>query len=197
MCHHQRKISLLISCLLSALFCAAQLKPVYQFQEDDTLLKRKYLNEALLKKKQMVSEITTNSKDYKAAYENMFSTVEDLLISSRSVTEHQANDYIKAIVNRIIQANPELKSLESRVVFSRDFSPNAYSIGDGTIAFNAGLFVYLDNEAEMAFTLCHELAHYYLWGRDGGEFLIADRLLDEPALIGISVQRASVPVTMP
>src|SRR5690606_19405430 len=37
-----------------------------------------------------------------------------------------------------------------------------YSMGDGSIAINAGLFVYLDNEAELIFILCHEIAHYYL-----------------------------------
>ena len=92
----------------------------------------------------------------------MFEVVEDLLISPRSVTEKTADNYIKSIVAKIINANPELKGLDVRVLFSRDMPPNAYSIGDGTIAFNAGLFVFLGNEAEMAFVICHELAHYYL-----------------------------------
>lgn len=103
-----------------------------------------------------------NSKDYKEVYESMFEMVEDLLNSHRSVTETAADNYIKSVANRIIQSNPELKSLDLRILFSRDFVPNAYSIGDGTIAFNAGLFVYLNTEAEMAFVICHEIAHFYL-----------------------------------
>jgi hypothetical protein len=35
-------------------------------------------------------------------------------------------------------------------------------MGEGTIAVNAGLLVFLDNEAELVFILCHELSHYYL-----------------------------------
>jgi hypothetical protein len=35
-------------------------------------------------------------------------------------------------------------------------------MGDGNIAVNAGLMIYLDNESELVFVLCHELAHYYL-----------------------------------
>jgi hypothetical protein len=35
-------------------------------------------------------------------------------------------------------------------------------MGEGTIAFNAGLLVYLRNEAELAFVLCHELSHDFL-----------------------------------
>lgn len=141
----------------------SQLAPVYLFQKDDTLLKRKYFNEALQKKTGFVSALKKeNIKDYKEAYDDMFEMVEDLLLSSRTVTEHAADNYIKSIAAKIINANPELKGLDVRIVFTRDLAPNAYSIGDGTIAFNAGLFVFLHNEAEVAFIISHELAHYYL-----------------------------------
>jgi Zn-dependent protease with chaperone function len=154
---------LLLFTLFTGLLCEAQFTPVYTFQKDDTLLKRKYYNEALAKKKVLVNELgKENSKDYKEAYDGMFEMVEDLLISHRSVTEQAADNYIKQLVAQIIAANPELKDLDTRVIFSRDMAPNAYSIGEGTIAFNAGLFVFLNNEAEMVFVLCHELAHYYL-----------------------------------
>jgi hypothetical protein len=154
--------SLLFTFFICSL-CQGQLVPVYSFQQDDTLQKRKYYHEALAKKKLLIGGLEKDQiKDYKGAYEDMFEVVEDLLLSPRSVTEQKADDYIKAIVAKIIYANPELKELDVRVIFSRDMPPNAYSIGDGTIAFNAGLFVFLDNEAEMAFVICHELAHYYL-----------------------------------
>lgn len=159
-----RKTSVLWLLLVVAVASGrAQLQPVYVFQKDDTALKRKYWSQALQKKNSLVSSLQKeNSKDYKKAYENMFETVEDLLMTHRSVTEETADNYIKSVASRIIHANPELKNLELRVVFSRDFLPNAYSLGDGTIAFNAGLFVYLGNESELAFVLCHELAHFYL-----------------------------------
>ncbi len=82
--------------------------------------------------------------------------------SSRSVTEKETHEYLQSIAQKIIAANPELNKLELRVVFTRDWWPNAASMGDGTIAFNAGLLIYLHDEAEMAFVLSHELAHYYL-----------------------------------
>lgn len=157
-----RGFALLVT-VFSCIICKGQLTPVYTFQKDDTLLKRKYYNEALQKKTAIISALKKeNIKEYKEAYENMFDVVEDFLIGTRSVTEHTADNYIKSVATKIINANPELKWLDIRIVFSRDIAPNAYSIGDGTIAFNAGLFVYLNNEAEMAFVLCHELAHYYL-----------------------------------
>jgi Zn-dependent protease with chaperone function len=157
-----RTLALLFTFFICSL-CKGQLIPVYSFQQDDTLQKRKYYNEALAKKKLLIDGLEKDKiKDYKGAYEDMFEVVEDLLLSPRSVTEQKADEYIKLIVAKIINANPELKGLDLRVVFSRDLPPNAFSIGDGTIAFNAGLFVFLENEAEMTFVLCHELAHYYL-----------------------------------
>lgn len=153
----------LILCAVVSGAVNAQLQPVFTFQKDDTSIKRKYFNEALQKKNTLVNSLAEkNKKDYKQAYDDMFDMVEELFISSRSVTEQAADKYIKAVAGKIIAANPELKGLDVRVVFSRDFFPNAYSIGDGTIAFNAGLFVYLENEAQMAFVISHELAHYYL-----------------------------------
>ncbi|MBI5857969.1 MAG: M48 family metalloprotease [Sphingobacteriales bacterium] len=142
---------------------STQLKPVYIFQQDDTLLKRKYYLEALQKKNIIINALgKDNIKEYKESYDNMFDVVKDFLISPRSVTEHSADNYIKSVAAKIINVNPELKGLDIRIVFSRDIIPNAYSIGEGTIVFNAGLFVFLNSEAEMAFVLCHELAHYYL-----------------------------------
>jgi Zn-dependent protease with chaperone function len=157
------KVLIILSCFIIPLCCPAQVEPVYTFQKDDTLLKRKLFEAAEAKNKTLISALgKDNQKTYKQAYESQLSMVKDLLLTTRSVTEEKANNYINAVVQKIISANPELKGLDLRVVFSRDLWPNAYSIGDGTIAFNAGLFVYLESEAEMAFVLSHELAHYYM-----------------------------------
>lgn len=156
------KVLFTFLCVIASFFCIGQL-PVYSFQQDDTLLKRKLFTAAEAKNKTLTASLgKDNQKDYKRAFESQLAMVKDLLLTTRSVTEEKAYTYINAVVQRIINSNAELKGLDVRVVFSRDLWPNAYSIGDGTIAFNAGLFVYLHNEAEMAFVLCHELSHYYL-----------------------------------
>jgi predicted SprT family Zn-dependent metalloprotease len=48
--------------------------------------------------------------------------------------------------------------------------------GEGHIVFSGPVFNLLNAE-ELKSVLGHELAHYHLWRRDGGEFHIADRLL--------------------
>lgn len=157
-----KKLPLLLYCLLS-LPCFAQLKPVYSFHKDDTVLKRNYYNLSAEKEKQLVSSLPKeNEKQYKEVYEERLTQIHDLLLSTRSLTSPVATNYLQKILDKIKAVNPELKNLDVRLVFTRDWWPNAYSMGDGTIAVNAGLFTYLDNESELVYVLGHELAHYYL-----------------------------------
>ena len=145
------------------LSCAAQLQPVYSFQKDDTILKKSYYDRSIGKKDVLLSLIDKqNAWDYKKIYEDHFKEIGRLWQSDRLVTAPAAHGYLQSIVQKIISANAELKKTDARIVFSRDWWPNAYSMGEGTIAINAGLLVFLDNEAELVFVLCHELAHYYL-----------------------------------
>jgi Zn-dependent protease with chaperone function len=158
----KRKLFLLFF-IAASFAAAAQLQPGYNFLEDDTVVKKSYFEKASQHKVAAINSLAKENKDdYKKIYENRFKEIEELLTSSRSLTAPAAHNYLQSIVQKIITANPELKGMELRVVFSRDWWPNAYSMGEGTIAVNAGLLVFLDNEAELVFILCHELSHYYL-----------------------------------
>lgn len=141
----------------------ATAQSLYAFQQDDTLLKREYYEQSQQKKIRLLSFVKKQyASDYKKIYEDQFKEIGKLWQSSRSVTAPGAHDYLQAVVSRLVDANPELKGTDARVVFSRDWWPNACSMGDGTIAINAGLMIFFRNEAELAFVVSHELAHYYL-----------------------------------
>ena len=145
------------------LSCVAQLQPVYYFQKDDSILKKRYYERSARKKELFLGSVDKkNATDYKKIYEDQFKEIGRLWQSDRSVTAPAAHDYLQSVVQRIISSNDELKNTDARIVFSRDWWPNAYSMGDGTIAINAGLMVFLDSEAGLVFVLSHELAHYYL-----------------------------------
>src|SRR5437762_3710591 len=116
----------------------------YYFQKDDSILKRNYFDQSLKKKTFLLSSVNTKyTKDYKEIYETQFKEIGSLLQSSRAVTAPEAQGYLQSVLQKIIAANPELKGTDARVIFTRDWWPNAYCMTDGTIAINAGLVIYL------------------------------------------------------
>jgi hypothetical protein len=148
---------------MPVLHCCAQGQPVYSFWKDDTILRKKYYQQSLRKKDQFITAAGKEyAKDYKEIYEVQFTEIGEIWQSTRAVTAPEINEYLQSIVQLITAVNPELKGIDARVVFSRDGWPNAVSMGDGTILVNAGLMLYLKNEAELVFVICHELSHYYL-----------------------------------
>jgi predicted SprT family Zn-dependent metalloprotease len=52
--------------------------------------------------------------------------------------------------------------------------------GQGHIVFSGPMFTLLNGD-ELKSVIGHELAHYHLWDRDGGDFHIADRLINSVA----------------
>ena len=157
------RLQLLILLLFSGLCFVAQSQNSYNFWKDDTLLRRKFFDESMQKKQSLIAASPKQyAKDYKEIYEHQFDEIEDLWKGTRAVTSPEINTYLQAIVKKIIAANPELQKTDARIIFTRDDWPNAVSMGDGSIAINGGLFIFLNNEAELAFVICHELSHYYL-----------------------------------
>jgi Zn-dependent protease with chaperone function len=149
--------------LLLSIAGISQSKAVYSFPSEDSTLKNQLYAAALSKKVQLLTSLSGEHKDdYKLVYESRFELISSLMKSSRLVAEPDAHAYLQKILDRIVSVNEELKPLEVRLVFSRDNWVNAYSVGEGTLVVNAGLLIRLKNEAELAFVLCHELAHYYL-----------------------------------
>ena len=160
---HARYLTILLISLLFASVCLSQQSPQYLLQKDDTLLREKYLAETAAKEKLALSNADKRySSFYKKIYKEEYGRIEAFWSGTSAITDPGVNNYLQAIVQKIISSNPELRSTDARIVFSRDWWPNAYSMGDGSIAINAGLYIFLKNEAELAFVISHELAHYYL-----------------------------------
>lgn len=149
--------------MVNACISHAQQNAIYQFPVDDSLLKKQYLKEATAGYDALVASLDKEyKKEYEEVYKDRFNIVKQLLESNRSITSAYAHNYLQELLAKITNANPELKKLTIRLLFNRDWWPNAYSIGEGTLTVNAGLMVYLKNEAELVFVLCHELSHLYL-----------------------------------
>ena len=141
----------------------AQTALLYTPVKDDTD-KLKNLQTEIKKQyeKDSLSITGENKKYILEIYRERFKDLNELFEIKEPLTEATASTYLTAIANEIINKNAELKKLAPRFFFSRAWWPNAYSTGEGTIVFNIDLFIKLQNESQVAFVLCHELAHLYL-----------------------------------
>ena len=93
-------------------------------------------------------------------YQKRFDFVVGQFNDDYFITDCDMTTYLQGVLNTIYDANPSLPR-EATVYVHRSFVPNAVSFGDGTIGFTLGLLSRMDNEALIAFVLCHELAHYH------------------------------------
>jgi len=158
-----RFLTTLLIALLFTSVCLSQQRTRYLLQNDDTTLRKNYLTETITKEKLALANSDKRySGDYKKIYKEEYGQIKQFWSGTRAITDPDVNNYLQAVVQKIISSNDELRSTDARVVFSRDWWPNAYCTGDGSIAINAGLCIFLKNEAELAFVISHELAHYFL-----------------------------------
>lgn len=103
-----------------------------------------------------------NKSDYKKLYEDRYTMLKEYSTQNRIIADSFANNYLQQLVAAVFSKNPSLDPSKYRIRFTRDHWPNASSLGEGTIVFNIGLFTKLLNESQVAFVICHEIAHYHL-----------------------------------
>ena len=113
--------------------------------------------------KQLLSNLPNQYRpSFKKIYEDRYEGLKELTAKNRILTDSIANNYLQQMAQLIFSSNPEIAQEGYRIRFTRDDWPNAVSLGEGTIIFNIGLFTKLQNESQVAFVLCHEIAHYHL-----------------------------------
>jgi Zn-dependent protease with chaperone function len=90
--------------------------------------------------------------------ENIFDT--DRLIRSGNVLFNDSiSRYVNRVLDEILKNDVPLRS-KLQLFVVKSVSTNAFSFDNGIILINTGLLSQLENEAELAFILCHELVHY-------------------------------------
>ena len=81
-------------------------------------------------------------------------------IQNTAVFDDLLFPFVRQTYAKIAAANPG--SPTCTVLLVNNPTPNAFSIGDGTLIVHTGLLSDLENEDQLAFVLCHEIAHFYL-----------------------------------
>jgi predicted Zn-dependent protease len=83
----------------------------------------------------------------------------DVLKIRRALYDNpRVQDYVNRVGQRLVPADSE-KLYAFKVVLNP--IPSAYTLSTGTVLISTGMISMLDNEAQLAYVLAHELAHVY------------------------------------
>jgi Zn-dependent protease with chaperone function len=85
--------------------------------------------------------------------------IDDLLQSGYVMFNDPVSEYVTEIANVLLENEPELKN-KLRFYTVRSSSVNAFATNQGIILVNMGLIAQLKSEAQLAFILAHEIAHF-------------------------------------
>nr|WP_243900081.1 M48 family metallopeptidase [Hymenobacter defluvii] len=139
----------------------AQEKPYLPYYSNDTARAYKL---AVLHRSAVKAHLTvpkSGPKGYREHYQKVVQeAAEDVFNSIRysALLDSELEPYVQQVFNRIVQANSQLP-ISAKLILTRNPEPNAHAVGNGTVMLNVGLLPRLENEDQLAFILCHELAH--------------------------------------
>jgi len=85
--------------------------------------------------------------------------IDDLLKSGYVLFNDPVSTYVNEVVDVLLQDEPKLRK-KLRFYVVRTPAVNAFATGQGVILVNMGLISQLQNEAQLAFILAHEISHY-------------------------------------
>ncbi|NRD23266.1 M48 family metalloprotease [Winogradskyella litoriviva] len=97
-------------------------------------------------------------KVFKDRDEKVLKSIED----SSYVFIPEIKEHLRVILSNIYSANPEIDTTDFSFFINHSMLPNAACYGDGMFQINLGLFTTLESDDELAFVICHEIAHKYL-----------------------------------
>jgi hypothetical protein len=85
--------------------------------------------------------------------------IDYILQSGRVCFNDTISNYVSSVLEEIKSYNHDIPS-QVRIYTVKSPVVNAYTTDQGIIFINTGLLAQLENEAQLAFILCHELVHY-------------------------------------
>lgn len=97
-------------------------------------------------------------KSTETFYVNTNIALKQLFLSGNVYFNDEISAYLNKVSSAIVAKNPSIKK-PIKVFATKSTVPNAYAFGKGYIMINIGLLSRVENEAQLAFILCHEIAH--------------------------------------
>lgn len=125
-------------------------------QDFTTLSSEKYASQK--------NDINQNEERFdKKAKENFYLQsnfqLHDLLYSGRVLYNDKVSKYIQKVADVVLEKNPTLRK-ELRFYTLKSSMVNAFATDQGMLFFNLGLIAQVENEAQLAMIISHEITHY-------------------------------------
>ena len=123
-----------------------------------------FLTTSSHKYREQKSRISRTDKAYlrkaqKEFYLQSNFATDELLLSGKVLFNDELSQYLQKIAQVLLADEPKLLS-QLRFYVLKSPVPNAFATHRGTIFVNLGLMARLENEAQLAYILAHEIAHF-------------------------------------
>jgi predicted Zn-dependent protease len=101
----------------------------------------------------------SNKAKEKLFYEGVNYAIDEMLHSGMVVYGDEISTYVNDIMDKLLQHDPDLRG-KLRAYTIKSNATNAFSTDQGIIFVTTGLIAQITNEAQLAYVLAHEIAHY-------------------------------------
>lgn len=98
-------------------------------------------------------------EELKLFWEQTHFYLHELLLSGKVLFNDPVSAYVNQVLDTLLAQAPQIRS-QLRVYAVKSPAFNAFSTSDGVILINVGLIARLENEAQLAFILAHEVSHF-------------------------------------
>jgi beta-barrel assembly-enhancing protease len=127
------------------------------------IIPKEFLIPSSQKYKKDIAQISKKAKNKEKKTRKQFALetnfiLDDMLQSGLVIFNDKITLYLNEVVNNLVEPNePKLSKL--KVYTLRSSAVNAFATGRGEVFVTLGLLAQMENEAQLAFILCHELTH--------------------------------------
>lgn len=99
------------------------------------------------------------AKEKERFYLQVNYALDELMNSGKVLFGDTLTRYVNRVADEILKSDPTLRSKLKFYVVKSEYV-NAFATQIGYIFINVGLLAQVENEAQLAFVMCHEIAHY-------------------------------------
>ena len=112
-----------------------------------------------ISQKEAEDQLNMSGKDRKEFIKSVNYSIDELLQSGMIVFGDETSKYVQDVANKLLANHPDLLN-ELQFFVMKSNITNAMSTDQGIVFVTLGLLAQIENEAQLAYVLAHEITHY-------------------------------------